>query len=407
MLALESQGSSVLRTYAYGGELISMGAAGARFYFHHDALGTVSAITKSTGSTQWKYTYDPYGGSRTATKVDSTAPDNPMRYTGGLLDSETSLYDLRARNYDPSLGAFQSVDPLAQDLNRAAESVYLYADAQPLLLSDPSGRMAVVDPGTQAQCPDGSWVTAGQACPTATTGPTPGVAPGPVLVDIFNAANKWALPVIAPCVICSGMSPLVGLGNSAIPNGDCGVDCISSGCQVDCTTLGANPPGPPAQISTANDAELRAMCAANGFGGSDHKCDNGEFATFYQAVRAAAGGGNCVRSYDMERNLHGWVCVGTSVDPEDNTVVFVVGNQVKGVDVLSPLDDSTGKRGTCSPMNYPHPTSNLDCYGYPTDEHLFCDDMKAICAQYGFKYPCNVKNPIPLGSRERSGYCGS
>ena len=145
MLALESQGGSTLRDYLYGDRLLSISAGSGVYYFHHDALGTTAAISKQTGATEWTYTYDPYGVNRITTKVDPTAPDNPIQYTGGLIDSETGLYDLRARTYNPADGNFLTTDPLAQNDEDPALSIYLYSDADPLLLTDPSGERPLVD----------------------------------------------------------------------------------------------------------------------------------------------------------------------------------------------------------------------------------------------------------------------
>src|SRR5438874_659405 len=39
-----------------------------------------------------------------------------MRFAGELIDTETSLYHLRARQYDPGSGRFLSVDPLSPEL---------------------------------------------------------------------------------------------------------------------------------------------------------------------------------------------------------------------------------------------------------------------------------------------------
>jgi len=153
MLATESQGGSTLRSYVRGDTLLSMNTGGSAYYFHHDALDTTSAITKSSGATEWTYTYDPYGMSRSSTKVDSQAPDNPTQYTGELVDSETGLYNLRARAYAPADGRFLGVDPLAQDRDRPALSSYLYANANPMVFTDPSGERICIDDDCRVWAP--------------------------------------------------------------------------------------------------------------------------------------------------------------------------------------------------------------------------------------------------------------
>lgn len=138
-LALEKNGGTVVRSYLYGGQLLAMNAGGAANYFHHDDLGSTTAITNQTGATQWTYTYDPYGAERTTVKVDTSAADNVAHFGGQLLDPETGLYDLRARIYDPSTGRFLSSDPLSEDHGEPALGDSLYVGGRPTVLTDPSG----------------------------------------------------------------------------------------------------------------------------------------------------------------------------------------------------------------------------------------------------------------------------
>ena len=62
-----------------------------------------------------------------------------MRFAGELIDTETSLYHLRARQYDPGSGRFLSVDPLSPELVDPSASAYVSADNDPTALIDPSG----------------------------------------------------------------------------------------------------------------------------------------------------------------------------------------------------------------------------------------------------------------------------
>ncbi|MDX6400379.1 MAG: hypothetical protein QOF27_985 [Gaiellaceae bacterium] len=139
-LALERDGSnSLLRRFVYGADLLSMNTGGADYYFHHDALGSTANLTSSAGATQWTYVYEPYGIARTETKVNNKAPVSPMKFNGQYFDSATSLYHLRARQYDPALGRFLSLDPVAGSTEKPFVSAYAYGDDAPTVLSDPSG----------------------------------------------------------------------------------------------------------------------------------------------------------------------------------------------------------------------------------------------------------------------------
>lgn len=62
-----------------------------------------------------------------------------LRFAGELRDSDTGLYHLRARQYDPATGRFLTTDPLAPKLSEPYPSTYVYAGNRPTALVDPSG----------------------------------------------------------------------------------------------------------------------------------------------------------------------------------------------------------------------------------------------------------------------------
>jgi RHS repeat-associated protein len=65
---------------------------------------------------------------------------NAYRFAGEQQDSESGLYYLRARYFDPRVGRFISRDPLPGDARRPlSEHEYLYAQANPVNFRDPRG----------------------------------------------------------------------------------------------------------------------------------------------------------------------------------------------------------------------------------------------------------------------------
>lgn len=132
LLVREADGKDVLlRRYVYGADLVSMTTGAGTLYYHDDGLGSVANLTSSTGSAQWTYAYEPFGSIRTEVRNDPSAPTNLMRFTGEYFDAATSLYHLRARQYDPAIGRFLQKDNVAGALREPYLSAYVYGRTVP------------------------------------------------------------------------------------------------------------------------------------------------------------------------------------------------------------------------------------------------------------------------------------
>jgi RHS repeat-associated protein len=143
-LARESDGSgNLIRRYlsdAEGASTLQTNAGS--FYYLRNHQESIAQLTDASANTEWTYTYDPFGETKTATKVDPAAPDNPMQYNGQYVDAASNLYNLRARQYDPGDGRFLSTDPVGSAINKPCVSAYSYAGDQPTALADPAGTSA-------------------------------------------------------------------------------------------------------------------------------------------------------------------------------------------------------------------------------------------------------------------------
>ena len=143
-------GGSLLRRYVYGVSRISMTAGNSTSYYLRDGLGSSANLTSSAGATQWTWSYEPFGSIRSETKASGNQPDNPMRFTGEYLDA-TGLYHLRARQYDPGVGRFLSLDPAEQSQGGSLISAYAYAGNRSTTMIDPSGAIFFKPSGTGQQ----------------------------------------------------------------------------------------------------------------------------------------------------------------------------------------------------------------------------------------------------------------
>jgi len=174
LLALEEDASgAVLRRYVYGtNDLIGMTNQTNVFDYLDDAYGNVANVTKASGTSEWAYTYDPFGNV-TATKVDANAPANPMQFGSQYLDSVTSLYYLRARAMDPGTGRFTQQDPISLPPDKLPfVATYVYVNDRPTMLIDRSGALTEVGAGGGGDDPQGGMSM------DATQGGGPGGGPG-------------------------------------------------------------------------------------------------------------------------------------------------------------------------------------------------------------------------------------
>jgi len=111
------------------GQLISERVPGkGTYYYLFDGLGSVVGLTDSSGNVVNRYSYDPYGNTTSVTEGVS----NSFRYIGAVWDSQTGLYQMGERYYDPKVGRFTQTDPLDGQ-------TYAYSVDSPINFTDPSG----------------------------------------------------------------------------------------------------------------------------------------------------------------------------------------------------------------------------------------------------------------------------
>lgn len=107
------------------------------YYFYiQDHLGNNRVVAKQDGTVVQTNDYYPFG----ANFAESTATDaQPYKYNGKELDTKggLNLYDYGARHYDPVLGRFMTVDPMAEKYYSI--SPYAYCAGNPLKYVDLKG----------------------------------------------------------------------------------------------------------------------------------------------------------------------------------------------------------------------------------------------------------------------------
>ncbi|WP_409469000.1 polymorphic toxin-type HINT domain-containing protein [Streptomyces sp. HC307] len=136
------------RYYAANGQTIAVrtatsGVSGTKLSFlasdHHGTSST--ALEAGTYAVTKRYT-SPFGGSR-GTKATGWPDDKA--FLGKPADDSTGLTHIGAREYDPVIGQFLSVDPLLIPDAHQSLNGYSYANNNPVTTADPTGMCADID----------------------------------------------------------------------------------------------------------------------------------------------------------------------------------------------------------------------------------------------------------------------
>ena len=126
---------------------------GTLYTYEKDVFGNVISILDRDGRRMVQYMYDAWGNHKivdgygnTITSSTHIGNINPIRYRSYYYDTETGLYYLQARYYDPVIGRFISpddvdyIDPeVINGLN-----LYAYCGNNPVMNIDPTGHSAVI-----------------------------------------------------------------------------------------------------------------------------------------------------------------------------------------------------------------------------------------------------------------------
>ena len=144
VLAQKSGDNTIVWQIDGNGNTVGFNYNGTPYFYIKNAQGDIIAIADISGNLVAKYTYDSWGklvSIKDSNDVDKTTDENfigyvnPIRYRGYYYDSETGLYYLNARYYDPEVGRFINADEtLAGGFN-----LFEYCTNNPIRFVDAKG----------------------------------------------------------------------------------------------------------------------------------------------------------------------------------------------------------------------------------------------------------------------------
>ena len=115
---------------------------GAEYFYLKNAQGDVTGLVNSSGTQVVAYTYDAWGNplTTTGTMADTLGKLNPFRYRGYVYDTETGLYYLQSRYYNPETGRFINADSYAlTGQGVLSGNMFAYCGNNPVVRNDQQG----------------------------------------------------------------------------------------------------------------------------------------------------------------------------------------------------------------------------------------------------------------------------
>ena len=146
ILAQTTNGETMWFFYDSQGSRVGLVQGDATYYYMYNVQGdVVGLVDAETGSIVATYEYDAWGKCTAVTNATgyTVGTDNPFRYRGYYYDSETGLYYVSSRYYDPEIGRFISADTenllLSNPAGLSDKNLYAYCDNDPINRLDEDG----------------------------------------------------------------------------------------------------------------------------------------------------------------------------------------------------------------------------------------------------------------------------
>jgi len=149
LIAENRSGTWLYYFYDANGTVTGMYYNNVLYYFRKNLQGDITGIYNASGNIIAQYEYTPYGAPLTITNGSGTdvstnathiANINPFRYRGYYYDTETELYYLITRYYDPVVGRFLNADAIVgANCSFVGYNLFAYCDNNPIMYIDQLG----------------------------------------------------------------------------------------------------------------------------------------------------------------------------------------------------------------------------------------------------------------------------
>ena len=148
-LVLENGTDTIYYRYDGNNDIISMNLNGTEYFYVRNLQNDIVALLDASGAVVVEYQYDTFGKllSTTGSLASTVGVKNPYLYRGYRYDTETSLYYLQSRYYNPEIGRFINADDTsilqATQGQLLSHNLFAYCGNNPVMGSDPSGYLYI------------------------------------------------------------------------------------------------------------------------------------------------------------------------------------------------------------------------------------------------------------------------
>ena len=142
LVAEVTNGKKTSFVYDSGADLVAMIYEGKYYFYVKNLQGDIVSIVDESGTAIVNYSYDSWGRllQIEGSKKDTIGILNPFRYRDYYYDTETGMYYLENRYYDPEIRRFICVDKYVSGVSILA-NMYLYCGNNPVNRFDPDGHL--------------------------------------------------------------------------------------------------------------------------------------------------------------------------------------------------------------------------------------------------------------------------
>ncbi len=148
-LVYERRGSNdIFYFYNADGQVTGIQYNGANYYFTFNLKGDIIGVYNSYGDLKGSYEYNEWGdivsitdsAGNAITDTSSIVLINPIRYRGYYYDSETGLYYLQSRYYNPEWGRFlNAYSQVKSGGDLTGMNLFAYCGNNPIMRTDSTG----------------------------------------------------------------------------------------------------------------------------------------------------------------------------------------------------------------------------------------------------------------------------